>query len=396
MNTTNPPPSASDSWQAHAGKLAATLAAARRDPNPDVIDLFTRVPRHLFLPGVWRDGRHTPVDHDHPYSADLHTLAYTNTSHMTHQATASDPAGRTSSCSQPAVMADFLHVIAERANHRPVRRVLEIGAGTGFHAALIATLTGATVHTLDAAPVIVAEANAALARADLTDHVTAHLGDGHAGLPAHGPYDLIVATCGVIGVSPHWLDQLAPHGTILIPLAHGGAHPLAQIEPTTQGPLTGRLRSFADFMTATGPLYGDHPGTARTRRLRLPAPTHTIALDTGDPTWSEICDLNTYLAGHDTRTTCLHVENTQPRYGDIGLYDEPTHSAALLQDGAAMGTGPNAPQIATAVADLHHAWNHDRRPALDTWRFDLRPHTAADGSVMHVPHTWTRDRSVLD
>lgn len=60
---------------------------------------------------------------------------------MTHQDTASDPAHRTSSCSQPLAMAAFLDVIAHQAARRPILRVLEVGAGTGFHAALIAELT---------------------------------------------------------------------------------------------------------------------------------------------------------------------------------------------------------------------------------------------------------------
>ncbi|MFF7250728.1 protein-L-isoaspartate O-methyltransferase [Embleya sp. NPDC008237] len=380
-------PTATTTWHAHARALAELLATEEPDLHPAVPALFTRVPRHLFLPGRYRAGQYTPVDHTAgTYPDDLLESTYRNTSHITHHAIEADPARRTSSCSQPSVMAAFLDVIARRHARAPIRRALEVGAGTGFHAALIAELTGATVHTLDAAQVIVDEANASLTRADHTGRVTAHPGDGYLGLPDHGPYDLIVATCGVIGASPHWLDQLAPDGTILIPLAHGGAHPIAHLEHT-DGHLTGRLCGFADFMHATGPLYGDHPGTPRNRDIRLPPPTHTHPLAPAELTWAQLCDLTAYLAGHDPRTTCVRVEGLRGT-GSIGLFDETTHSAAVVQTIAIHGTGPAVEPLVAAAAGLYRSWDKHGRPGVGDWRFETDPRTAADGTVMHVPCEW--------
>lgn len=398
MTPATPPPgtrTAHEAWLPYAHALADDLHRTSAGIHPDVPDLFLRVPRHLFLPGSYRQGRYVPVDHrTGTYPDELYALAYANTSHVTHHDIDTDPARRTSSCSQPSAMAVFLDVIAHQMERRPIRRVLEIGAGTGFHAALVAELTGAEVHTLDMSEVIVREAGACLARAGYENRVHAHLGDGYLGLPSHGPFDLVVATCGVIGASPHWIDQLAPGGTILVPLAHGGMHPVAHIhpappdEPDADRRITGRLCGFTDFMHAGGPLYGDHPGTPRNRDIRLPSPTRTLHVGSDDLTWDELCDLYAYLAGHDPRTTCLQVKGTGG-LGSTGLYDEDTRSAALVQPGAVHATGPAAGPLVDAAAELYRAWERDGRPPITAWRFDTDTSRAADGTLMHTPRTWT-------
>jgi protein-L-isoaspartate(D-aspartate) O-methyltransferase len=128
----------------------------------------------------------------------------------------------TSSSSQPALVAQML----EGLELAPGMRVLEVGAGTGYNAALLATITAAPVVTMDANQQVVAEAREALGRVGLDRQVTVVDGDGYHGWPPGAPYDRIIVTCGCAGLSPRWLAQLAPGGLALVPVAHGGVHPI--------------------------------------------------------------------------------------------------------------------------------------------------------------------------
>lgn len=92
-------------------------------------------------------------------------------------------------------------------------RVLEIG--TGYNAALIATITGAPVLTIDASAAIAQTTAESISRLGLDHQVIVVHSDGYLGASSDGPYDRIVIICDVIGLSPHWLDQLTPDGLIL-------------------------------------------------------------------------------------------------------------------------------------------------------------------------------------
>ena len=113
----------SDAAERHAA-FAERLREARAAPEP-ILDAFARVPRHLFLPGVPLDG------------------VYADDAVVTR-----DEGGvPTSSSSQPSLMARMLDQLEVRAGDR----VLEVGAGTGYNAALLATL-GAAVTTVELQP----------------------------------------------------------------------------------------------------------------------------------------------------------------------------------------------------------------------------------------------------
>jgi protein-L-isoaspartate(D-aspartate) O-methyltransferase len=102
---------------------------------------------------------------------------------------------------------------------QPGHRVLEIGAGTGYTAALMASLVGPHGHviTVDVDADIVADARANLANAGF-DTVQVVLGDGALGYPDGGPYDRIVAAVGAFGIPDGWLAQLAQGGRLVVPL----------------------------------------------------------------------------------------------------------------------------------------------------------------------------------
>ena len=164
--------------------------------TPAVEAAFRTVPRHLFLPGV-------PLDR-----------VYSDQAIPTKRQD-----GRPiSSSSQPAVMA----VMLEQLGLEPGHRVLEIGAGTGYNAALMAWLVGETgqVVTVDIDDDIVAGARAHLAAAGF-DWVRVVCGDGALGYPDAAPYDRIILTVGAWDIAPAWIEQLRPGGRLLLPLAVG-------------------------------------------------------------------------------------------------------------------------------------------------------------------------------
>ncbi|RFU88276.1 methyltransferase domain-containing protein [Streptomyces triticagri] len=124
-----------------------------------------------------------------------------------------------SSSSQPSLMARMLVALDVRGGEG-VLDVLEIGAGPGYDAALLAHRLGDPhVTTVDLDPEITEAARRHLAAAGR--HPAVVTGDGARGCPARAPYDRIIATCALPGIPPDWLAQCRPGARILAPLATG-------------------------------------------------------------------------------------------------------------------------------------------------------------------------------
>lgn len=157
------------------------------------------VPRHVFLPGV-------PAPR-----------AYADDVVQTKLDSAGVPI---SAASQPSIVALMLEQLAVA----PGDRVLEIGAGTGYNAALLAHLAGdgGCVVTLDVDEDIVDGARCALAEAGFS-RVTVVRGDGALGYAMNAPYDRIIATVGSPDVPPAWQDQIVPGGRIVVPFRVRGS-----------------------------------------------------------------------------------------------------------------------------------------------------------------------------
>ena len=158
---------------------------------------FRVVPRHLFLPGV-------PLE-------DVYRDEVVITKRIDGEAV--------SSSSQPGIMAVMLQQLGVAPGHR----VLEVGAGTGYNAALLAQLAGdgGEVVALDIDEDIVDGARAHLAAAGL-QRVRVIRADGGQGLAEGAPWDRIMLTVGAWDVTPAWREQLGPGGRLVLPLALAG------------------------------------------------------------------------------------------------------------------------------------------------------------------------------
>jgi protein-L-isoaspartate(D-aspartate) O-methyltransferase len=226
--------------------------------DPAVERAFRRVRRDLFVErfyvgqaGQGEDKQvYRTVDYDpqHPTEEPLR-LIYADEALITRL---SDNVG-TSSSSQPSLVAQMLHLL----ELRPGMRLLEIGAGTGYNAALLAESVGdaSLVTTLDIQADVVEQTRRNLARAGYGAVRVLHR-DGFYGAPEGAPFERIVATVGCPEISPRWVEQLAPSGFMLIPLRHAGANPLVRIwrEGSAGDTVVGRVVSFSGFMAIQGAL----------------------------------------------------------------------------------------------------------------------------------------------
>jgi protein-L-isoaspartate(D-aspartate) O-methyltransferase len=207
--------------------LVDDLVAAGRIRSAAVEHAFRTVPRHLFLPGA-------------PPST-----AYADDA-IAVQRVGGVP---TSSASQPSMVA----IMLEQLHLQPGHRVLEIGAGTGWNAGLMARIVGATgsVTSVDIDAGLVASAAAHLGAAGITG-VRLVCGDGVLGDPDGAPYDRTVLTVGSDDVWPAWAAQLAPGGRLLLPLTVRGSQLSVALDLAPDGLLHSHSLRSCGFIRLRG------------------------------------------------------------------------------------------------------------------------------------------------
>ncbi|MGP4104391.1 methyltransferase domain-containing protein [Nonomuraea sp. KM90] len=370
---------AAESTAGRMARLAEQLRELGATRTDAVHQAFATVPRHLFITGFYTGGDAYTRLGDPP-GDDLLDQIYSDVALMTHRP--SDAAGRPSSASMPRVVARML----EALQLRPGLRVLEIGAGTGYNAALIAAITGAHVVSVDISDVIVVEAAAALRRAGAVT-AAAYVADGYLGHPERGPYDRIIATCGITGISPHWLHQLAPGGLILAPIAHAGFHPTLAVTVDDDGQPTGRGVLSSDFMAAGGPLYGWAADQA--------PPPGEVPADGDLTVWPDAApaladdryfDLWFALGAADTRITRAYTPGLDATLGMVCLHEPGRGTAWMQRDGAIRFTGSQ--DIAHQLTALIQPWDSADRPRITDWTVGFARSEAAE-PLWH-PTGWAR------
>lgn len=170
--------------------------------DPDVLGAIGRVRRHELVPDALRDDAYV----DAPL-----------------------PIGRGQTISQPYIVA----LMTELLRVRPGDRVLDVGTGSGYQAAILAEL-GCEVHSVERIPELADRAARDLAR--LGYDVRVHVGDGARGWPEAAPFDAIVVTAAPERVPERLIEQLRPGGRMVVPVgSRWGAQSLELIERSEDG-----------------------------------------------------------------------------------------------------------------------------------------------------------------
>jgi protein-L-isoaspartate(D-aspartate) O-methyltransferase len=171
--------------------------ARRGIRDPHVLRVMGEVPRELFVPESMRDA------------------AYEDRAL---------PVGEEQTISQPYIVA----FMTERLDVRPGLRVLEVGTGTGYQAAILARL-GADVFSVERIESLLAAARQRLETLGL-ECIRLCCADGSLGWPLHAPYDRIIVTAGAPEVPPALIDQVAEGGRLVVPVGGSDAQTLVCVE----------------------------------------------------------------------------------------------------------------------------------------------------------------------
>lgn len=237
--------------------------------SESVEQALRKVRRHRFVNGWYRleatdfQAVFHPVDYDrdHPTPEQLEEI-YSNKALIT----AVEGALPTSSTSQPSLVACMLELLALR----PGMRVLEIGTGTGYNAALLAEIVGSSghVYTIELQEDVAERASDSLLEEGYTD-VRVFCRDGYLGVPEAAPFDRIVATVGCSDVSPHWIEQLKPDGAMLIPIQRGHFDPLVEVRRDLETPscAVGQIVGRSGFMPIQGVMGWVNPWRSLIARM---------------------------------------------------------------------------------------------------------------------------------
>jgi protein-L-isoaspartate(D-aspartate) O-methyltransferase len=386
-------PEGPEGLTAAQARLAAQLGGSGRAISEPVLAAFRHVPRHLFLPEM------PPA------------VAYQDEAFVIKQNADGLPV---SSSSQPAIMA----IMLEQLGLKPGQRVLEIGAGSGFNAALMAHILGdpAAVISIDIDAEVACRARRSLTAAGFGG-VQVCCGDGGFGVPAHAPYDRIIVTAGAWTLAPAWLDQLAPGGRIVLPLSVRGIQLSVGFEPVARHwasvsacrcgfiKMAGALAGPEVFLPLGQPGWHVQADDGRALDIdglhqALTGPATDVPTDLMVAGLQELSDADLWLTLTQPRLTRLTVMNSrvakpvraplQPLGGladaEPGMApgrlavaalvpgrDEPDPAGHVTAAGAASGTGrgarvvvrgygPGGPDLARSLAERALAWHRLGRP----------------------------------
>jgi protein-L-isoaspartate(D-aspartate) O-methyltransferase len=139
------------------------------------------------------------------------------------------PIGAGQTISQPYVVA----LMIEALDVRPGDRVLEVGVGSGYAAAILSRLAD-LVYAIERHPDLAQAARHRLARLG-DENVDIRTGDGTLGLPDAAPFDAILVSAGGPGIPPPLVDQLAPGGRLVIPVGKTREQRLLRITKSAEG-----------------------------------------------------------------------------------------------------------------------------------------------------------------
>ena len=355
------------------------LEQIRRDGatlTPQLAAAFATVPREAFVADGFqrRDGTWAA-----PGDPDFLDTVYRDDVLVTKV----DGAVPVSSSSQPSLMAIMLHAL----DLRPGMRVLEIGAGTGYNAAVLAVL-GARVTSVDVQADVADRARSALALAGI-DGVRVLHGDGYAGAPGER-FDRVIVTVGVAGLSPQWLAQLDGDGPAVVPVEHAGTHPVLAVFGAADGSVTASVVCPSGFMSAAGPLSADHPYA----HPAAPAGPLVAFAQVTDARWAAPLDSLAYrdlwYAAGVWHRRATHAALRRD-HSSLALLDESrTGGAVILPNGAVLAGGAHAAAYAADAIEILDRWEAAGRPPMQAWRIGMALTGRADAPIW-APAEWFLD-----
>jgi protein-L-isoaspartate(D-aspartate) O-methyltransferase len=196
-------------------RMVSEQIESRGVRNPDVIRVMRATPRHLFVPG------------------DIRFLAYQDRPL---------PIGYGATISQPYIVGLMTELLAPAKNHR----VLEIGTGSGYQAAILAQLVR-EVYTIEIVPALAQSAARTLRELGYSN-ITVRQGDGYQGWPEQAPFDGIIVTAAPPELPQALIAQLAKGGRLVAPVGLQPVQELILIEKKADGSIQRRSICGVSFV----------------------------------------------------------------------------------------------------------------------------------------------------
>lgn len=352
-------------WQSEQAraKLVAHLREQDAICSEPVAQAFLSIPREFFIPSFYKQEgfswvKHTPEQF--PYDHWI-TAIYQDQPLVTLVDARKWPA---SSSSMPTVMAWML----EALDMQPGMRVLEIGTGCGYNAALLAHIVG------DASLVTSIDIEESLAwAAEQTLHayigaVAVYAGDGSLGEPMHAPYDRIIATASASGIPRAWYEQLAPGGCLVMDL-QGSLHKSSflVLRKAADGHFDPRYLYFMPLRS------GDAvPASPVSRLLREPV---NGKVTISDERAASIFDNDAFLwflqwsVPGITMSRATATQGSHAGQSFVTLIDAAKETILQLYalDGQWSGYQRGKVDLWETIEQMYTAWEHSGRPALDAY-----------------------------
>jgi protein-L-isoaspartate(D-aspartate) O-methyltransferase len=175
------------SYESERERMVEKLVRGGYIHSPEVIEAMTRMPRHNFV--------------------DIGRAAYVDSPMSI---------GDGQTISAPHMVG----IMLEALDLQKGQKVLEVGGGSGYHAALVSEMIGdkGIVYSVERIERLAQKASAALKSIGFSDRVNIIVADGSLGLPEHAPFDRIFVTCAAPSIPDPLVDQLAEGGKLLIPV----------------------------------------------------------------------------------------------------------------------------------------------------------------------------------
>ncbi|UZE93071.1 MAG: methyltransferase domain-containing protein [Candidatus Nealsonbacteria bacterium] len=350
-------------------KLVKELVKNKAIRSQKVKRAFQKVPRHLFLRGI-----------------DLKKV-YGDFSIITKKIGVCPM----SSSTQPSLMASML----ENLQLWKGMKVLEIGTGTGYNAAILSEIIQdpKKVFTIDIDPDTVKNARSNLTKTGYRG-ITIKCLDGTKGLPIHSPYDRIIVTCSVKDFPESWIKQLKEGGIIVAPIGVNGAQItpallkqggiLISFSTTLGGFMEMRSKTYQELLTERTGLSKkllvctEHPEFFdEDKIISLLRKGHKErALPSKGITLFKRYDFFVFLSLHEKKSVELSLEEEEKDFGfedsAIGIVDLKRESACLISKNCRLLTYGNnyAYKIVLSLADK---WDDLKKPGVDRLQIFVYP-----------------------